>query len=287
MHFGTMITRNTGKRTGVCGMTKHTGVWRVLLIALVALILGAGAPGAWAEDDDDEEIPFDEAHLFFELNDTDGDLGIHALIDGDAWKKLEIEDPNERRMLNVRVTGRLKKQGLTEFFFESAEPTFDELAPADFFKRFPEGTYEIEGETLDGEELESEVELSHVMPAPADGITLSGMAINLDDVDCDDPSTIPSVAGPVTIAWDAVTMSHPNADGGGAAVQPPVPVTIHNYQVVVEVEDSELSVILPPDVTSMTIPPEFLDLGDEFKYEILAREENFNQTAVESCFTKQ
>ena len=30
----------------------------------------------------------------------------------------------------------------------------------------PVGTYEVEGETLEGDELESEVELTHVMPAP-------------------------------------------------------------------------------------------------------------------------
>ncbi len=36
--------------------------------------------------------------------------------------------------------------------------------------------------------------------------------------------------------------------------------------------------------TTVTIPPEFIDLGDEFKYEVLAREESFNQTAIESCF---
>ena len=30
-------------------------------------------------------------------------------------------------------------------------------------------------------------------------------------------------------------------------------------------------------------PEEFIELGDEFKYEVLAREESFNQTAVESC----
>ena len=40
----------------------------------------------------DEDIPFDEAELFFELNNTDGDLGIHGKIDGDEWKRLEIED---------------------------------------------------------------------------------------------------------------------------------------------------------------------------------------------------
>ena len=53
MHFGTMITRNTGKHTGGIGMTKHTGVLRVLLTALVVLLLGIGAQGAWADDDGD------------------------------------------------------------------------------------------------------------------------------------------------------------------------------------------------------------------------------------------
>ena len=58
-------------------------------------------------------------------------------------------------------------QGLTEIFFESAEPPFDELAPQDFFRRFPEGVYDIEGVTLDGAELESEVRLSYIIPAAA------------------------------------------------------------------------------------------------------------------------
>jgi hypothetical protein len=61
-------------------------------------------------------------------------------------------------------------------FFESAEPTFDKLDPADFFMRFPEGIYEIEGETLDGEERENGVYLSHVIPAALDGVTINGEA---------------------------------------------------------------------------------------------------------------
>lgn len=47
---------------------------------------------------------------------------------------------------------------------------------------------------------------------------------------------------------------------------------------------SILSVILPPDVTEMTIPAEFLAQSDTFRYEVLAREESWNQTAIESCF---
>ena len=84
---------------GVIGMTRHVHMMRVFLAVVVALILGAAAPAGWADDDDDDEdeIPFDVAEIFFELNNTDGDLGIHALIDGEAWKKLEIEDPREGR----------------------------------------------------------------------------------------------------------------------------------------------------------------------------------------------
>ncbi|MEL7185366.1 MAG: hypothetical protein AAFN50_02880 [Pseudomonadota bacterium] len=240
------------------------------------------------DDDDDDELPFAVAEVFFELNNTDGDLGIHALIDGDPWKRMQIFDKNERRMLNVSVRGRLRRQGLTEIFFESAEPTFDNLPPATFFARFPEGTYEIEGKTLDGVELESETEITHAMPAPPDP-TVNGMPVALQ---CDDEEPgydAPTVAGDVVIAWDPVTHTHPslghpqNAPG----------LTIHNYQLVVEAElelpngdefVSILSVVVPPDVTEVTVPAEFLEQSDTFKYEVLARETSWNQTAIESCF---
>ena len=262
----------------------------ILLAVMSILILAGTTPQSWA-DDDKREKPFDEAHLFFELNNTDGDLGIHALIDGDAWKKLEIEDPKEHRLLLVSVTSRLRRQGLTEIFFESAEPPFDDLKPATFFHRFPAGTYEVSGRTLDGKELESEVELTHVMPAPPEP-TVNGepMAQVCDEEERGYDAT--EVSGPVTLSWPAVTRSHPDPEGGGAGVQPPVPVTIHNYEVVVEAEveidgeefTSVFSIILPPDMTSMTIPTAFLALSDTFKYEVLAREKSYNQTAVESCF---
>lgn len=253
-----------------------------------ALASAIAAPLTVMADDDDTEIPFAEAHLFFELNNTDGDLGIHALIDGDPWKRLSIEDTNERHILNVNVRGRLRRQGLTELFFESAEPTFDELPPATFFNRFPEGTYEIEGLTLEGDEMESETEISHAMPAPPNP-TVNGTPVALQ---CDDEEPgydAPTVAADVVIAWDPVTLTHAslgNPQNSGD-------ISIQNYEVVVEAEfelpngdefASVLSVILPPDVTEMTIPEEFLAQSDTFKYEVLAREESWNQTATESCF---
>jgi hypothetical protein len=228
-------------------------------------------------DDDDNEIPYAVADIYAELNHTDGDLGFHALIDGEPWKSLTIEDTRERRILSIRNRGRLRHQGLTELFFESAEPPFDELTPREFFKRFPEGTYEVEGRTLDNAELESEVEFSHLMPAPASDIYISGVPA-AENCDVEE---LPEVTSPVTISWAPVTHSHPDMGRSGEAVE------VVKYQLVVEIEEptpSVMSIDLPPDVTSIQIPTEITDLGEEFKFEILVKEESGNQTAVESCF---
>jgi hypothetical protein len=258
-------------------------------ILAVAAILMLAMPVS-ADDFEEGEIPFDEAQLYFELNNTDGDLGFHGLIDGEAWKRLNIEDPNERNILRANVRGRLGRQGLTEFFFESAEPTFDELSPERFFRRFPEGTYEIEGITLEGEELEGEVWVSHVMPAPA-VIKVNGVDA-APDCEEENEHLFPVVKpnNSVIISWDKVEWSHPNEDGGGAGVQPPVEISVLNYEVVVEIDDTEptwkSSIILTPDQTAFEVPPEVLDnaVDGEVKFEVLVRAENYNQTAVESCF---
>jgi hypothetical protein len=244
---------------------------------VVTLILGISAATGWADDDEVQE--FDVAELFFELNDTDGDLGIHALIDGEAWRELEIEDKRGRTMLEVEVKGRLKKQGLTEVFFESAEPTFDELPPRKFLRRFPEGTYEIEGKTLDGVELESEVELTHVMPAPAGNIEVNGISA----ITCE-----MAISGDVIIEWVPVTMSHPTIGESDPDIE------IIRYQAVAEWEDVDENVFVtsidlpaPPDpvppLMSVTIPSGFFKPDTEFKVEVLVREASYNQTAVESC----
>jgi hypothetical protein len=252
---------------------------RWLAVPLVAAaVSGAVAAGTGKDkgDGEEREIPFEEARLFFELNHTDGDLGIHGLIDGDEWKRLEIEDPNDVRMLDVLVRGRLRRQGLTEIFFESAEPSFSELAPQEFFRRFPEGVYDIGGITLDGRELDSEVRLSHVLAAPPANVRVGSLPAAAN---CD-VEPLPSVSGPVTIDWDPVTKSHPRVGKAG-------PVTVDRYELVVEREEPKLlifSVELPPRRTQFQVPAEFIALGDSFKFEIIVRATNGNQTAVESCF---
>jgi hypothetical protein len=266
---------------------------RLLAIATAA-VLASAAPVSVSQsngeddDDDEEELEFEVAQLYFELNDTDGDLGIHGLVDGDAWKSLQIagperDDEEEQVLMSVWVRNNLRRQGMTEFFFESAEPPFDELTPAQFFNRFPQGIYGMEGTTLEGEEIEGEVRLSHVMAGPPRNVRVNGEpgAPNCDSEE------LPEVSGPVTIDWAPVTKSHPTIG------KPNVDVSVQQYQFVGEIEregrvpeEISFSVDLPRSVTQFTLPTEFTRLSPdgEVKYEIIVKLENGNQTAVESCF---
>ena len=246
---------------------------RAAFVTAAAAIIST-APAVTSQVQAQREVPFDEAQLFFELNDTDGDLGIHASIDGGPWVSLTIEGPGDVRLLDIISRGKLRRQGMTQLFFESAEPPFDELAPAIFFRRFPEGRYEIEGIAQDGQELESTAVLSHVLPAPPDNIRLSGLPAAED---CDaEPLPMPSV--PVVIDWDPVTSSHPEIGKSG-------PIRIAQYQLFVERDGLvKFSLELPPTVTRFTVPTGVTRLAKEFKFEIIARATNGNNTAVESCF---
>ncbi len=264
---------------------KHPTIPR-LVSAMFAGSLAVGyATAALADDDDDEgTIPYDVATIYFELNNTDGDLGIHSLIDGEPWKTLEIETPNERENLRIRVRNRLRLQGLTELFFESAEPPFESdepdevtLSPEQFFQRFPEGIYEVSGRSLEGEELESDVTVTHVMPAPP--VIFVGDEQLPEDCD-EDP--VPAVSAPFDISWSPVTMSHPEIGRTGE------PVEIEQYEVVVERPDDgdvpfKISAQLGPTVTSFPFPAGLI-AGEPLKVEVLAREASGNQTATESCF---
>ncbi len=258
---------------GFMGMRKGIGLLVLFLMAIASITLAVATPSVWAAE-------FSEAELFLELNDTDGDLGIHASIDGGPYSRLEIEDPNERVILLIRAQGKLARHGLTQLFFESAEPSFDELDPEVFFQRFPEGEYEISAIPLEGMELESTVELSHVLAAPVGNVMVNTepAAENCDDL------PLPSVSEPVIIDWDAVTHSHP--DFGDQ-----VPVEIVRYQFFVEQGDLKFSADLLPDtvdVTEFQVPSEIFALGDTdepFKFEIIARTATNNNTAIESCFT--
>ena len=223
--------------------------------------------------------PFEVGMLFFQLNDTDGDLGIHMLVDGDPWKTVSVRDTGGRRLLKINSQSALRQQGLTELKFESAEPTFDELDPADFFGRFPEGTYTLRARGFEGEVFMSQVQISHVLPAPPENLMVSGMAT---PEGCDD-EPIPAVGGPVVLSWDAVTGSHPDLGIAG-------PIEVTRYEIAVEVEEPEtpvklkLEVTLPPETSSFEVPAGFIDQGELFKFQVLVTDAGGNETSSESCF---
>jgi hypothetical protein len=269
------------------------GKKRLLAVAVAAAMAATAAQVSLGQDndddDDEEELEFEEAGLFFELNHTDGDLGLQGFVDGEAWKRLEIAGPESRNeaveepvLMSIWLRNALRRQGLTEFSFESEEPGFDELTPAQFFRRFPQGLYEIEGITLEGDEVEAEIRLSHVMAGPPSTITVNGQP---QAPNCDSDE-LPEVSGPVTIDWSPVTLSHPTIG------TPNVAVRVQEYLFVGEIErdtvpeEITLEVVLPRNVTQFTLPTEFTRLSPdgEVKYEIITKLRNGNLTAVESCF---
>jgi len=251
-----------------------TGQKRLRFLMLLTIVLAA-AGSAWMAAQPEGPLRFSEAEIFFELNDTDGDLGIHGSIDGEPWLDLEVEGPGDRTLLNISSASRLRTQGMTQLSFESAEPSFDELEPADFFRRFPEGRYEIEGRAQEGGTIQGTSVLSHVMANRPEGVLVNGVPAAES---CDDPP--PVVLAPVAIRWDPVTQSHPEIGKKG-------PVKISRYQFFVEREGVKLSLDLPPTVTEFEIPRSITDLGRDFKFEIIARTSTGNNTAIESCFVVQ
>jgi hypothetical protein len=217
------------------------------------------------------EHPFSVAELFFELNDSAHDLGLHGRIGADDWKQLTILAPGDRVLMQLVSRGGLRRQGMSELAFESAEPPFSELPPTEFLQRFPAGTYELEGTMLDGTELDSEVQISHVIPAGA--VLVSPQMAN-----CTAPI---AATTPVTLRWQAVNTSHASVGISGQ------PVQVQQYEVALQRLDgtgAHLFFELPPTVTSLPVPSWFTATPGVYKFEVLVKATNGNRTGEESCF---
>ena len=254
-------------------MSSRTPHLRLLALVTIPLAAGSLAVSMSARAQPTSE-PFEVAGLFVELNDTDEDLGLHGEIDGGTWTSLDIDSPRGLPLLGIASKGNLRSQGMTQLAFESAEPSFEDLDPDDFFQRFPEGVYAIKAIAQEGGTFRSQVFLSHVLAAPPEA-TVSGLPAAED---CD--ATLPEVAAPVVIDWDDVTESHAEVGKAG-------PVTISRYQFFLEQGAMKLSLDLPPTVTAFEIPANLTAAGGVFKFEIIARTATGNNTAIESCFRMQ
>ncbi|MCA8976082.1 MAG: hypothetical protein KDC98_15275 [Planctomycetes bacterium] len=204
------------------------------------------------------ETQFSRARIYWEYNATDDDLGVHVTLDGEDWKRLRIERPDGRSLFEVKGKGPYQQLGMTELFFEGAEPSLSEVPLSELLADFPEGTYEFEGRTVDNEEIGAAAEFSHAIP--------------------DGPDVSATVGGPtsVTIEWTEVTSPPPGF--------PQRPITIAGYQVIVE----SFQVTLPASARSVTVPPEFVGslTAGVHQFEVLAIEQNGNQTLTVGEFSR-
>ena len=222
-------------------------------IAVLFLVLGTVG---WAAGGH-KVVTLEQARIFIEYNSTDNDLGFHVFLDGEDWTKLKIVNPKGRRVFDVEGKGPYKL-GITELFFEGAEPSLDDFPLDRLLALFPEGHYSFAGKYANGDGLRGTATLTHAIP--------------------DGPSDVSAVLGgnnSLVISWKPVT--------GSPEDFPQRPIRIVGYQVLV---DELFDVKLPASSTSVTVPPELvaaLESG-EHKFEVLAIEEGGNQSITEDTF---
>jgi hypothetical protein len=238
-------------------MKKRMRMLSVFLMAMVAIIFTAATPEVWAA-----QIPLEIAKIIFEFNSSGPDLGIQVSLDGEPWHEIKIVDPKGHTMLEIEAKGRLKKFGLTELFAESNEPNFIEDVPAqEILDRFPAGVYKFFGKTVEGDRLTGEATLTHAIP--------------------DGPSAVSAqvISGNRVISWVA-----PPAVSSLTGL----PIAIVGYQVIVERADNDqlgaarrIFDVKLPTVTSVVVPPQFLEPNTEYNFEVLAIEAGGNQSITE------
>lgn len=198
---------------------------------------------------------FSIARIYIEYNATAEDLGFHVSLDGENWNRFRIVHPNGTTIFDVEGRGAYGQLGMTELFFEGAEPALADFPLANLLALMPEGTYNFIGRTVDGRTLMSNPTLSHAVPA---GPVVSA---KVDD-------------GDVQIRWRRVTAPPPGF--------PNRPIQIVGYQVIV----GSFQVTLPASSTKVNLPKEFvksLERG-EHAFEVLAIDVSGNQTLTEGSF---
>jgi len=230
-------------------MQAHTRLAPLALAAAVTLSWGSPA---WAA----RKVPLSISRIYIEFNYTANDLGFHVFLDGEDWKSLKIVNPNGRTVFEVEGKVGFGELGMTELFFEGAEPSLDEVPLEELLALFPEGKYKFIGKTVDGSDLTGTGTLTHKIPDPP--VIVSPPEGGVVDS-----------AQPVVIDWDPV------ADPQGTRIT--------GYQVLV----GSFCVTLPASKTSVTVPPEFLEPGTLYLYEVLSIEAGGNQTIRESSFETQ
>lgn len=222
-----------------------------VLAAMAVALLGAAVPEA-------RGIGFPIAKIYWEYNSSANDLGVHVFLDAEDWKTVKIVHPDGRTIFEVAGKGPYAELGLTELFFEGAEPSLDDVPLEELLELFPDERYTFIGVTVDGHRLTSRPELSHAIPAGPD----VSATVNGNDV---------------VISWSEVT-------GPPEGFPDDEEINIVGYQVIVD----PFQVTLPASARSVTLPPEFAASlgGGEHAFEVLAIDASGNQTITEGTFQK-
>ena len=245
-----------------------TGFAAGLLIVLTAF---SPATGVFAM----ETLEFEDSEIRIEVNATDGDAGLQIFVDGEPWQRLRVMGPGNKQVYSVNNRGQLRGLGSTEFFTESNEPNYDDVPLPEILEFLPEGEYEFKGVTVEGHKIEGEAELTHDLPCGPEIIFPM-------DGDVVDP------ADPLVIGWMPVTNKIDTESETGECGEE-TDIEIEHYELIIEIVDSEpeqkLTVILPGDMTSYLVSPDFIVAGAEYKFEVIAREESGNQTITETVFS--
>jgi hypothetical protein len=204
--------------------------------------------------------------------------------DADRWTTVSIRgvDPDRELLYKVRGFAGAAEQGLTENFFESAEPDCEEQPLDEFLERFPAGEHRFRVKTQDEEILTGSSFLTHELPGAPEMLAPTGGGI-------DETQT-------VVISWTAGTTLG-NCPPDGVDISAPGSVPLFGYEVLVEREEPEpllkYTVQVDASQTSVSLPPEFVQEEGIYKYEVVAiesgldeddEEEKGNQTISEAFF---
>lgn len=216
-------------------------------------------------------ITLGQAKLFFEHNSTDADTGVHGAFDTTSFAELCVYDPTGKQILAVKPQGQLLELAMGGIFFESREPPNSQVSLESLKASFPEGKYTVRGVSLEGKSLKGSATLTHVIPAaptiifPEEGAVVSTSGL--------------------FVMWEPVTQS---LDGA--------PINTTGYEVIItkDVPDDPngfsrptFDVHVPPSVTVLSVPGEFLEPGTTYELEVLALEASGNQTITVRFFETQ
>ena len=195
-----------------------------------------------------------------EINGTDSDAGLQIFLDGDDWVSVKVRDPNGKKIYEVNAGGGAAEQGLTENFFESAEPSCTDDPLVDFLERFPEGEFEAIGRSTENEFLEGVAILTHDLPAIPESLAANNtMSVELSWV-------WPGTEGPADLGEFC--------DDEGLANVLTDSSDLFGFQVVVGREAPEplleLVVELGPLANSIVLPDDFIEANGTYKWEVIA-----------------